>query len=157
VTGSPPPRDWDKELAEIDKLIAKQPVPAPGAPPAAQRAAPGAPAARALPPPPLAGRRAALGTWVKAALGVTVAAGVGLSWPYAHACGLSLYGYLAASIGVVLAGLWGATSSWRHRIAAAHLISLLVILSGGLLLAKTILDRTTYPRTPSTWSCPVRP
>ena len=38
-----PPRDWDKELAEIDKIIAKQPLPGSGA---GGAGAPPVPAAR---------------------------------------------------------------------------------------------------------------
>jgi hypothetical protein len=149
VTG--PSRDWDKEMAEIDKIIAKQPAggaPGPKAtsPTAVQRSAPeAAPVARS--------GRAMLTTWLKVSLGVIVAAGVALAWPYAHACGLPLYGYVAAAAGVFLAGLWGVVASWTRRMAAAHLIALLVTLTGALLLGKTILDRSNYPKQPSTWTC----
>jgi len=37
---------------------------------------------------------------------------------------------------------------------AAHLIALLVTLSGALLVGKVFLDRSSYPSRPSTWSCP---
>jgi hypothetical protein len=143
-------------MAEIDKLIAKGQGSAPGgqgpvpAAPPAQRG--GGVAARSA-APVARGGRAALTTWVRVGLGVMVAAGVALAWPYAHRCGLSLYGYLAASGGVVLAGLWGAVTSWARRMGLAQVISLLVTLTGGVLVAKTILDRTGYPKQPSTWSC----
>ena len=42
-----PPRDWDKEMAEIDKIIAKQPVAAPGKPAAVSASTPGGAAAPA--------------------------------------------------------------------------------------------------------------
>jgi hypothetical protein len=149
VTG--PPRDWDKELAEIDKVIAKQPVGGP------KPAGPGAPAAlpapRSAAVPPVTRGRAALGGWVRVLLGVAVATGVAVAWPYRHTCGILLYGYLAASAGVLLAGLWGAVASWKRRMALAHLIALLVTLTGAVLVAKVILDRSGYPKTPSTWSC----
>jgi hypothetical protein len=139
-------------MAEIDKIIAKQPAgpPAPGV-----KVSPTAPVQRAAAEtaPVVRNRRTALATWVQVLLGVTVAAGVTLAWPYAHSCGLSLYGYLAAAVGVVLVGLWGAVASWTRRMALAHLIAVLVTLSGALLVGKIFLDRSSYPRQPSTWSC----
>ena len=155
-----PPRDWDKELAEIDKIIAKQPLPGSaaggaGAPPVpAARAAPATAAAArpaALPAPPA--RRAVLTTWIATALGVIVAVGVA-QWPYQHACGLALYGYLAAAGGVALVGLWGAVTAWRRRVGLAHTIALLVTLFGGLLVGKAVLDRSGYVKQPATWACP---
>lgn len=151
-----PPRDWDKEMAEIDKLIAKQPVGTPGKPVPAAAAGAGsvsaAPAARAL-APATQGRRAVLTAWVRVMLGVLVAAGVTLWWPYANACGIGLYAYAAATGGVVLAGLWGAATAWSRRLGLAHVVALLVALWGAGLLAKVILDRTTYVRHPAVWVC----
>ena len=146
-----PPRDWDKELAEIDKVIAKQPIGGPK--PAAPGAAAGLPAPRAAAAPPVARGRDALGGWVRVLLGVAVAAGVAVAWPYRHNCGIPLYGYLAASAGVFLAGLWGAVAGWKRRMGLAHVIALLVTLTGAVLVAKAVLDRSGYPKVPSTWSC----
>jgi hypothetical protein len=154
VTG--PPRDWDKEMAEIDKLIAKQPAQgarepgsqgarvAPAALPAPQRAAAVAPTRSG---------REGLVTWVKVLLGVGVAAAVGLAWPYAHGCGVPLYGYLAAAGGVVLVGLWGLVASWKSRIPLAHILALLATLAGAVLAGKVVLDRSSYPKVPLTWRC----
>lgn len=150
-----PPRDWDKELAEIDKIIAKQPAPVAGKPVPATGGAPApAPPARqaAAPSPPARGRSALTG-WVRVLLGVVVAVGVA-QWPYAHACGWPLYGYLAAAGGVALVGLWGAVISWRRRMGLAHLISLAVVLWGSGLVGKVFLDRSEYARHPATWACP---
>ena len=154
-----PPRDWDKEMAEIDKIIAKQPV--------TQGARePGSQGARALQPgssapsvpqraaPVAVGRREALGTWVKVLLGAGVATAVAFFWPYSHGCGLKLYGYIAAAAGVMIVGLWGVVASWKSRMGFAHLLALLSMLLGGALIAKSVLDRTTYPKLPSTWTCP---
>jgi hypothetical protein len=85
-------------------------------------------------------------------LGVAVAVGV-TQWPYLHACGLAAYGYAAAAGGVVLAGLWGAVTSWQRRMGLAHVVSLLVALWGGVLLGRAVLDRTTYVKVPLTWRC----
>jgi hypothetical protein len=86
-------------------------------------------------------------------LGVGVAAAVALAWPYAHVCGIPLYGYLAAAGGVALVGLWGVVASWQSRKALAHMLSLLAMLTGVVLVGKVLLDRTTYPKQPSTWTC----
>ncbi|HEV8148878.1 MAG TPA: hypothetical protein VGP61_01705 [Gemmatimonadales bacterium] len=147
-----PPRDWDKEMAEIDKLMAKQPAAPAPSPPALRAAA--VPASRPVSAAPVAVGRDRLTTWVRVLLGIAVAAGVTLAWPYAHVCGLPLYGYLAALAGVVVAGLWGVVHSWKRRLALAHVISLLVTLWGALLLGKATLDRTGYPRHPAAWKCP---
>ena len=151
-----PPRDWDKELAEIDKIMAKDAGAggrAPGSGVPATVPARGAAPARAAAPSPPVGRRAALGTWVRVLLGVGVAVAVGFSWPYAHVCGVPLYGYLAASLGVALVGFWGAVASWKSRMGLAHLMAILATLTGLLLAGKVVLDRSGYPKVPSTWSC----
>jgi len=141
-------------MAEIDKIIAKGG--APGGQGTGVKASSSAPVQRAAPEGGTVVRsgRGALTTWLKVSLGVLVAAGVALAWPYAHTCGLSLYGYVAAAAGVFLAGLWGAVASWTRRMAAAHLIALLVTLTGALIVAKAVVDRSSYPIRRSTWSCP---
>ncbi|HEX7023361.1 MAG TPA: hypothetical protein VF187_00965 [Gemmatimonadales bacterium] len=151
-----PPRDWDKEMAEIDKVIARQPEAGKG-----QGAGVRASGPAALPAPQGAGStavrpggRKVLTAWVRVGLGVAVAYGVTF-WPYAHPCGIPLYGYVAAAGGVVLAGLWGAATSWSRRLGLAHVVSLLVTLWGGALLGKAILDRTAYPAHRTTWTCGV--
>ena len=152
-----PPRDWDKEMAEIDKIIAKTPVAQGAREPGSQgaRTAPAAlPAAqRAAAVAPIGSRRESLLTWVRVLLGVGVAAAVAFAWPYAHTCGISLYGYLAAAGGVALVGLWGVVASWQSRKALAHLLALLATLTGVVLAGKVLLDRTNYPKQPSTWTC----
>jgi hypothetical protein len=150
VTG--PNRDWDKEMAEIDKIIAKQPAPAPGKPVPAGAGAAAVPTARAALPAPARTRRTVLTTWIRVGLGVAVAVGV-TQWPYAHECGMLLDVYLAAAGGVVLAGLWGAVTSWSRRMGLAHILSLLVTLWGVGLAAKTVLDRSSYARHPAVWVC----
>jgi len=149
---SPESRDWDKELAEIDKIIAKSPAPAPA--PAEGRAPPvakgGGPAR--LPAGPV-GRKAALATWSRVILGVLLG-GAMTQWPYFHACGTALLLYLGAAGVVVVAGIWSAVSSWRRRMGLAHVVSLLVALWGGVLVAATVLPRTGYAARSATWWCP---
>jgi hypothetical protein len=147
-------RDWDKELAAIDKVMAKAP-----APPARQAALPsGAPAAQPAPrtqaeAPIAIGRKAALFTWIRVLLAVAVAAGM-TQWPYANACGAGLLLYLGAIGGVVLAGLWSTVTSWRARMGLAHSIALLVTLWGFILAAATVLPRIGYAKTAAVWWCP---
>lgn len=142
-------------MAEIDKIIAKQPAAGVGGQGSGVRAAPAAlPASqRAAAPPPSRSGREGLITWVKVLLGAGVAAAVALAWPYAHICGIPLYGYLAASGGVVLVGLWGAVASWKSRMALAHTLALLATLAGVVLVGKVLLDRSNYPKQPGAWTC----
>lgn len=143
------PRDWDKELADIDKVIARMP---------SQGASPAGSAPAALPagrpaPMPGGGKLAVFTTWLRVALGVALAVGI-TQWPYASACGLNLIVYLGAIGVVIVAGLWSAVSSWRRRLGLAHTLSLLVLLWGLLLAAREVLPRAGYARQVRTWSCP---
>ena len=146
---SPADRDWDKELADIDKVIARSPAPSAGAPalPAGQ-----APASRAVGPAP-AGRKATLWTWTQVILGGLLAVGM-TQWPYAHGCGIKLFLYLGAAGLVVIAGLWGSLSSWRRRMGLAHTLAMLVVLTGLVLVAREVLPRIGYAKQASTWMCP---
>jgi hypothetical protein len=146
------PRDWDKELAEIDKLMAQpqQQLPAKaGAAPAAARPAAGpAPAAG----PPAVSRKAVFATWLK--VGLAAVAGIAMTqWPYAHACGMGLFLYLGASAVIALSGVTGAISSWKRRMGLAHVVSLLVMLWGVGLAAAVVLPRIGYAKETATWFC----
>lgn len=154
----PPPRDWDKELADIDKIIAKQPVLVPAPPAGSPPPAPG-PSRRAAEPssrPDVPRHRLVLTTWLRVVLALVVAAAM-TQWPYAHGCGLQLVFYLGAAAGVILAGLWGTVISWKRRMPGAHVVSLLVTLWGAFLAGQVIVDRTSYVRVQRTWSCPANP
>ena len=139
-----PTRDWDKELADIDKIIASSPAVPPGSKVPA-------PAPRAGPPAP-APRREALGGWSRVLLGAAAAVGAAF-WPYAHACGLGLWLYFGVSGTVVVAGGWGMLASWRRRLGLAHVVALLVTLWGIGLIAAELLPRLGYARDTATWSC----
>ena len=146
------PRDWDKEMAEIDKVLAKTPPgqlterSTAGAPPAAP-----APRRGSVAVP--VGRRTVLATWLRVGLGVALAAGM-TQWPYFHACGTALFGYLGAIGMVGLSGIWGLITSWRRRMGMAHTVSLLVLLWGGILAAAAVLPRTGYAKRTAIWICP---
>lgn len=141
------PRDWDKELADIDRLIAKQPA----SPPA--KTGPAAPAARAQ-APALAPARgpSGLAVWIRVGLGAVLAVGM-TQWPYAHSCGLALLLY-AGAIGVVgLVGLWGAVAAWRRRMGLAHVLALGVVLWGLILAGTILLPRIGYASETAGWLC----
>jgi hypothetical protein len=144
------PRDWDKELAAIDKVIARNPAPPPGSTlPATQP-----PGAVAGPVAPRAvSRGAVLATWLRVVLGLTLAAAM-TQWPYEHDCGLNLFLYLGAAGVVVVAGLWSAVSSWYRRLGWAHTLSLLVVLWGGYLSLHEVLPRIGYAKHIAFWTCP---
>ena len=149
------PRDWDKEMAEIDKIIAGTPparLPSGGGAAPAPSAAASAPAARSGGGSAV-GRKESLATWLRVGLGAALAVGM-TQWPYFHACGTSLFIYLGA-VGVVgLSGIWGMVSSWRRRMGLAHTISLAVLLFSGVLAAATVLPRIGYAKHAAVWFCP---
>ena len=153
----PPPRDWDKELAEIDKLIAKTPARAPQASGPPAKAAPGAQPARsggqAAPgPAPARAMGSVGGTWLKVGLGVALGAGM-TQWPYPNTCGLGLFIYLGALGMVVVAGGWAARATWRRRIGLAHIIATGVVFWGLALLSRELLPRMGYASEVLPWVC----
>ncbi len=144
------PRDWDKEMAEIDKIIDQ----APPAPLSAGK--PAAPAPAGSPPARVAApvsRGGALSTWLRVGLGVALAVGM-TQWPYFYACGTWLFLYLGA-VGIVgLSGFWGMVASWRRRMGLAHSVALAVFLWGGVLAAASVLPRIGYAKRAAVWMCP---
>jgi len=88
-----------------------------------------------------------------AALGVALA-----FWPYENSCGSGLFGYLAVEAVIVIGGLWVAITTWRARLPKMHILSLLIVLTGLVLLAIEVLPRVGYaavdPKHPPTFSCP---
>ena len=156
MSGPQAPRDWDKELAQIDKLIATGT--GPQSPPAAAPPARAAPAARGRAPAPAGegrpSRVVVFKAWLKLLLGVALGIGI-TQWPYARGCGVLLYGYLGAVAGVIVAGLWSTTSTWRTRSAFAHTLSLGLVIWGLVLAAREVLPRIGYARTSANWLCPV--
>lgn len=147
------PRDWDKEMAAIDREIARLPAPQPGAPPATRSAGAAAPAPVVTQGTARPGTRAFLGAWIRVLLGAALAVGV-WSWPYVHPCGWSLYGYFGAVLVVIVAGIWNILATWKRRMGAAHGVAILVLITGLILAAQVILPRIGYARQALTWMCP---
>ncbi|MEP6573629.1 MAG: hypothetical protein ABJD11_13070 [Gemmatimonadota bacterium] len=147
------PRDWDKEMAAIDREIAKAgSAPRPAV--AAQQggAAPVARASNASLAPLPGGRKATIATWSKVILAVLLAVAMPL-WPYPHTCGLNLFIYLGAISVVILAGLWSSVSSWYRRIGLGHTLALLVITWGVYLAGSEVLPRIGYAKSVAAWFC----
>src|SRR3989442_1287652 len=125
-------KDWEKELAEEDRLLKKLPYGE------ATPSASSAPTERKTPAvaPPGADLTAAgqrLGTWARVVLGLLI--GIGMTqWPYTHGCGLRLIVYLIGVAAVIAAGTWSAISSWKRRFGVAH------VLSQGLIIFGLVLD-----------------
>jgi len=164
-----PDRDWEKELAKIDKQLgamsdqelaaftANVPAKTSGVP--AKVAKP----AKAGVDAPAPAREQVTKAWaVYARLLISVALGVGMVvWPYPSRCGVGLAAYLGAVTVVVGSGIWSSVWTWRHRASRAHALSLLLILWGLILGSIEVLPRVGYakadPRHPAGWACPATP
>ena len=147
-------RDWDKELAKIDKQLESvsdaqlfpdkaKPGPAPGG------------AAGATVSPKVAADRAAARSWpaiLRLTLSVLLGVGI-LFWPYENRCGFGLTGYLIAVAAVIGSGVWSAVWTWRHKAARAHILSILLLAWGVMLGASEVLPRVGYAKEVLTWSC----
>jgi len=146
-------RDWDKEMKEVDKLLAKLPAADPylvGSAPTVRK-----PAAHAsVAAPSRAHER--LGTWLRVGLGVLLAVGTA-AWPYSHQCGLRLIFYMIGVGTVVVAGAWSAISSWKRHLGLAHVIALVVTFWGLTLTAGILLPRIGYTTPAALWLCPEPP
>jgi hypothetical protein len=137
------PRDWDRELANIDRAISKQ-----------QPAATGPVQGGPLPPTPQ--RRFVALTWFWTALAVVLAVAL-LLWPFDRNCGIRLVFFIGAGGLALLAGVVGAVTSWAHHRGLAHLLSLLVIVWAAVLVMREILPRVGYAKEARDWTCPPPP
>ena len=154
-------RDWDKEMAEVDRLLKKLPA----ADPTLGRASGGEPTVRKPAAAPGSGwsggsgggapsARDRIGTWAKVALGVLVGIGIAPGvWPYSHGCGLRLIFYLLGVTTVIAAGLWASISSWKRRLGFAHVVSQILIVWGILFMTREVLPRVG-DKAAALWLCP---
>jgi hypothetical protein len=137
------PRNWDKELSDIDKVIARQP------------AAP-APAAGAGKPATPPQRRFLAQTWFWTGLAIILAVALPL-WPNDKSCGLRLVFYLGAAAIALLMGGLGALASWSYRRGLAFVLSLMALLWAGVMATREILPRVGYAKQELHWTCPEEP
>lgn len=93
-----------------------------------------------------------IGVWVRVILGLSL--GIMMSaWPYGRTCGLPLFGYFAAVLTVMLAGVWAGVAAWRFRSGLAHIVALILVLYGMTLATAELLPRTGYALDQATWLC----
>jgi len=149
MAGTQKEPDWDKEMAEVDRLLKKlpsaEPTPSRGTEPTVRK-----PAETMF----RSGAGGWLGTWVKVGLGVLVGIGVTPGvWPYSHGCGLRLMFYLIGVATVIAAGLWAGISSWKGRLGFAHVVAQVLIIWGTLLLTLEVLPRVGA-QAEALWLCP---
>jgi hypothetical protein len=157
-------RDWDAELAKIDRQIAAtspEKLAAmsgsgdkPGLQPTVER--------RALPSGAGAGSGAVahkhrpMAAWARLLLGLALGVGM-LFWPYPARCGVWLGLYLMGVTVLTAGGVWAAVWTWRHRTPRAHVLALLLVLEGLVLAGLQVLPKTGYARPdaghPANWSC----
>jgi hypothetical protein len=101
-------------------------------------------------------RSAVLGAAARLILVLSLGGAIGL-WPYARECGGGLFTFIAVKAVLVAGGLWVASYAWTYRLAKTHIFSLLVALSGLILIAADVLPRTGYSavdsRNPPQWWC----
>ena len=159
----PGERDWEKELAKIDRQLASMPdeqlLPEREAGTWKKREVPTAKAAKAPggSVPVERGRpRKAWLIYARVLLALALGAGM-LFWPYEARCGAGLVAYLGAVAVVIASGIWSSIWTWRHRASRAHALSLLVILWGLVLCSTAVLPRIGYtkpdPLHPASWAC----
>jgi hypothetical protein len=143
-------REVDRLLASLAGVGAKL-DPSPGPRPQGRASRP-----RAAPPPARRrtdpARRDLFALWARVVLGVVLGVGI-TQWPYAHACGLALVGYLGAVAMVMVTGAWIAVAAWSRRHVTGHVLALLLTLWGIALAAYEILPRVGYAALRWTWQC----
>ncbi len=164
-------RNWEAELAKIDKqlasvsdeqLMAERPAPPAGkggvarSPTDARMATQGQTTRSPVSAAPSAAAGGTWRSWLKVSIAVAAAAGL-MFWPWPARCGLPLMGFTAATGGVAVLGLWSAVATWRHRLGLAHVASILVTAWGLALGAREVLPRVGYAiptiERPGQWSC----
>jgi len=160
-------RNWEAELAKIDKQLASVSDEALLA--ESKAVAPAKSAGRTVPAPTIAAPARSAGPalaapsagawrgWVRVAIAVGAAAGL-MFWPWPTLCGGPLIGFTLATGAVALLGIWSAIGTWRHRLGLAHVASLLVVVWGLAMGAREVLPRVGYaaptPARSEGWSCP---
>ena len=148
-------RQWDQEMAQVDKLLAKLPTYSSEKPAASGEPTLKRPPEAAAPAGPSGVGGTAAGMWLKALVAVALAAGVTM-WPYTHVCGLKLLFYFTGVGTVVVTGVWAALSSWARRSGAAHVLGLAALIWGLGLAALEVVPRLgSAPAAP--WFCPEPP
>jgi hypothetical protein len=99
---------------------------------------------------------AQLGVLVRLTLVVALAAGMPF-WPYSARCGGGLALHLSAVVVVLLAALWSATLTFRHRMPKSHALAMGTMLFALGLAGLQVLPRIGYAKAdaehPAAWRC----
>jgi hypothetical protein len=90
-------------------------------------------------------RNVLLGTIGRMVLVTTLGVAINF-WPYEHACGVGLIGYMAAESLIVVGGLWSVVWTWQQRMPRIHALAMAVVLWGLILLAAQVLPRVGYAK-----------
>jgi len=102
-------------------------------------------------------RAAMIGARARLILVFALGAAIGM-WPYSRECGWGWFGYVGVEAVMVAGGLWVAFTTWLGRLAKMHALSLLITLTGLVLIAAEVLPRIGYaaidPRHPPQLWCP---
>lgn len=157
MADKPKERDWDREMREVDKLLAKLPDADPtlgrGTVPPPRKPGPegGIPTVRMT--PAVDGSRGAAVTWLRLGLGLLLGVGM-LVWPYSHVCGVRLFFYMLGVLTLIIAGVWSAMAAWKYRQGFAHLLALMLVTMGLAFAAGVILPRVGYAGQQALWLCP---
>lgn len=93
-----------------------------------------------------------IGAWMRSVVAGALGTAV-LYWPYAHDCGWLLHAYLGVIGAVLVSGGWASWSAWRARVAAAHVVALIVVFWGIVLAAEQLLPRIGYAAVDAAWRC----
>ena len=154
-----PDRDWDKELAKVDKQLASLSDEALLTPAGTGKKEAGGAAkaqARVSADTGDVGGKTPWGMYARVTLSVALGIGMML-WPYENRCGLGLAGYLSAVVVLITSGVWSSIWTWRHRASRSHTLSLLLVLWGLILGAIEVLPRIGYAKPdakhPAAWTC----
>lgn len=150
-------RDWNKELAKIDKQLESISDEAMFPTKQESGAAPASKSAKAANSANQEAQRTTSTLPALLRLALATALGVAIMfWPYDARCGVGAAAYLASVAVVGIGGIWSAVWTWRHRVGRAH-IALLLVLWALVLGAIDILPRTGYAKPqighPIGWAC----
>jgi hypothetical protein len=137
------------EAREVERLLTQLEYGAGGV----ARVSAGRPRPPSAAVPPWAAPPSRASVWGRVAVGAALAVAM-TQWPYAHACGFPLAGYLAAVAGVLVAGAWAAHGAWQARMGLAHLAALAIVFASAALAADQVMPRMGYSPVEVTWRCP---
>jgi hypothetical protein len=102
-------------------------------------------------------RTAMIGAGARLILVFALGAALGV-WPYSRECGWGWFGYVGVEAVIAAGGIWVGFTTWRARLAKMHVLSLLIILTGLVLIAVEVLPRIGYaaidPKHPPQLWCP---